>query len=66
MAAMIGDLFRLHARKNGLNESERGRQTRPGGVVVDDGSTLQKIPAPRERAVRPQTPQIQTDLFTVT
>jgi hypothetical protein len=65
MAAMIGDLFRLHARKNGLNESERGRQTRPGGAAGDD-ATIQKIPSPRERNSRPEKPQIQTDLFTVT
>lgn len=66
MAAMIGDLFRLHARKNGLNGSERGRKTRPGGTGMDDGSTIQRIPAPRERAAKPPKPQIQTDLFTVT
>jgi len=77
MADMIAEMFKLHARKNGLNASERGRKTRPGGTPAPgtyDENTLPPtrtaskyfVPPAREKSPPRPPEQIQTDLFSVT
>jgi DNA repair photolyase len=68
MATLIADLFRMHARKNGLNREEPGRTRLPSGRPERAQPPAPKsfVPAPRERAEKPPKPEIQTDLFNVT
>jgi DNA repair photolyase len=70
MASMIADLFRMHARKNGLNDPERG--TRSPRVRVPHGRSFEttelKTFMPETRPARSPAPKVprrsaQTDLF---
>ena len=62
MATLIGDMFKLHARKNGLNGPEGGKKRARQSPRNTELNTFM----PASRAAKPPKLQIQTDLFTVT
>ena len=75
MATMIADLFKLNARKNGLNGPAEGVKYRrspigrgmvgstPAGYIPRDDDTIQKIPSPRAKLEKVPKPEMQTSLF---